>query len=597
MNRPVLLGHVSAGTSRRLELVHVESGAVLAARVSVGDAARFGRTRIAPGQADGGELVVVSPGRWIHTVFAKLPIDVAFVGADGTILRTRRALKPGRAAAVRGSHAIIEGRAGFISRAGLAVGDRVALREAQAPRPARDVTPWRSALDEDGDVRRSAAGPFLDTDAEVDPWDVGSLEAPAAPAAPAAPPSQVRSQRAEPAAVPAPEARPHRRPAPLRGVSLAQVLARQTPIEWFEAVAITEGICAALLHDPPAGGRGVPDADEIAITPEGEIDVLAEGPQDVPSERLARLLHAVSEGARGLPVQLRLLVLQELSPSPACATILEFSTRLGIYERPGRANLIRGVYERFERLPPRQAEIPPAGQPAEAPAPPPPPEAWWRRRVVRGAAAAALAVLLVATATAWLWNAASPPPPGTVDRRGPVARAVSAAGASVTEAAAGSARTVSRWLGLKTIDKPSAVPAVDVIEAPAAEATAPARRRAARKPVPAAPAPGVGREADPLPLSRDTTVYSVVDPEVVPPALVRSRLPSNPPKGMRLDALPEVELVVSSIGEVESVKLVTEQAGVGPAMMLSAIKAWRFRPATRDGEPVRYRLRMRLTNQ
>jgi len=380
-------------------------------------------------------------------------------------------------------------------------------------------------------------------------------------------------------------------------VSLAQVLARQTPIEWFEAVAITERICAALLEDAPAGGRGVPDADEIAITPDGEVAVLIAGPQDAPSARLARLLHAMSEGAQGLPVQLRLLMLQELSPSPACATTLEFSTRLALFERPGRANLIRGVYERFERLPPLEAESGLAGQPSAAPAPPPPPEAWWRRRVVQGAAAAVLAVALIATATAWMWNAASPPPPGTVDRRGPVARAVSAAGASVTEAAAGSARAVSRWLGLKAVDKPSAVPAVDVIEAPAAEATAPARRRAARKPVPAAPAPGVSREADPLPLSRDTTVYSAVDPEVVPPALVRSRLPSNPPKGMRLDALPEVEVVVSSIGEVESVKLVTEQAGVGPAMMLSAIKAWRFRPATRDGEPVRYRLRMRLTNQ
>ena len=115
--------------------------------------------------------------------------------------------------------------------------------------------------------------------------------------------------------------------------------------------------------------------------------------------------------------------------------------------------------------------------------------------------------------------------------------------------------------------------------------------------MPAAPAPGMSREAAPLPEPWDTTVYSNVDSEVVPPALVRLRLPVDPPKGMRSDALPEVEIVVSSSGEVESVKLVTEQAGVGPSMMLSAIKAWRFRPATRDGEPVRYRLRMRLTNQ
>jgi hypothetical protein len=32
-------------------------------------------------------------------------------------------------------------------------------------------------------------------------------------------------------------------------------------------------------------------------------------------------------------------------------------------------------------------------------------------------------------------------------------------------------------------------------------------------------------------------------------------------------------------------------------MMLSAIKNWKFDPATRNGEAVRYRLRMRLTNQ
>jgi outer membrane biosynthesis protein TonB len=34
-----------------------------------------------------------------------------------------------------------------------------------------------------------------------------------------------------------------------------------------------------------------------------------------------------------------------------------------------------------------------------------------------------------------------------------------------------------------------------------------------------------------------------------------------------------------------------------PSMMLSAIKNWKFEPATRNGEAVRYRLRMRLTNQ
>jgi hypothetical protein len=103
--------------------------------------------------------------------------------------------------------------------------------------------------------------------------------------------------------------------------------------------------------------------------------------------------------------------------------------------------------------------------------------------------------------------------------------------------------------------------------------------------------------AAPPPALPDVKIYSGIDAAVVPPSLLRSRLPSEPPPGVRADALPEVEIVVSETGEVESVKLLTPQAGVGPSMMLSAIKTWRFHPASLDGEPVRYRLRMRLTGQ
>ena len=321
---------------------------------------------------------------------------------------------PGRAAVVRGSHAIIEGRAGFIT-CGARQLAMVALREAQAPRPARDVAPWRSALDEDGDVRRPAADAFLDTDAEVDPWDVGSLEAPSASAAP---PSQVRSERAEPAAVQPPQA---------AGAQATGSFPRRFPRATARPPDPRRVVRSRRDHGRDSARRccrtrrpragECPRPTRIAIIPEGEIDLLADGPRDAPSPRLARLLHALSEGAQGLPVQLRLLVLQELSPSPACATTLEFSTKLALYERPGRANLIRGVYQRFQRLPPRDAESRPASQPALAPAPQP--EAWWRRRVVRGAAAAALAILLVFIATAWLWNAASPPPPGPSTVAGP----------------------------------------------------------------------------------------------------------------------------------------------------------------------------------
>jgi outer membrane biosynthesis protein TonB len=55
--------------------------------------------------------------------------------------------------------------------------------------------------------------------------------------------------------------------------------------------------------------------------------------------------------------------------------------------------------------------------------------------------------------------------------------------------------------------------------------------------------------------------------------------------------------VVSATGEVESVKLVSGQTSALSGMQFSAMKAWRFVPATRGGEPVRYRLRIRLSAQ
>jgi len=99
------------------------------------------------------------------------------------------------------------------------------------------------------------------------------------------------------------------------------------------------------------------------------------------------------------------------------------------------------------------------------------------------------------------------------------------------------------------------------------------------------------------PAVADATVFSAADAEVVPPLLVRPHLRTSPRPGVRVEDLPQVELLVSPTGEVESVKLVSPSAGVTSAMMLSAIKTWRFEPAKRVGQPVRYRLLMRLTNQ
>ena len=51
-----------------------------------------------------------------------------------------------------------------------------------------------------------------------------------------------------------------------------------------------------------------------------------------------------------------------------------------------------------------------------------------------------------------------------------------------------------------------------------------------------------------------------------------------------------VEVVVSATGTVESAKFVSTPLNVHESMLLSAVKAWRFRPAMRDGQAIRFRL-------
>jgi hypothetical protein len=216
---------------------------------------------------------------------------------------------------------------------------------------------------------------------------------------------------------------------------------------------------------------------------------------------------------------------------------------------------------------------------------------------VQAPAAALLILVAVGLVAAWLHRSVAPPPAGEADRRGPVARAAATVEESVSQAAVSSLKTVARWLGLAATDRPTALPAVEPAEPPVVSGSGPPRRPAGRTLKPPSAGHGVGARAAASPALPDTTVYSTVDTEVVPAALLRARLPLNSRSGVRPEDLPEVELVVSPTGEVETVKLVTPTAGVLPAMMLSAIKAWRFEPATLDGQPVRYRLRMRLTNQ
>jgi len=71
-----------------------------------------GWPRTACGHAGAEEVLLIAPCRRIHTVGMRFALDVAFIDAQGLVLRSLRGLVPGRLpAGCRGAAAVLERRA------------------------------------------------------------------------------------------------------------------------------------------------------------------------------------------------------------------------------------------------------------------------------------------------------------------------------------------------------------------------------------------------------------------------------------------------------------------------------------------------------
>jgi hypothetical protein len=98
-------------------------------------------------------------------------------------------------------------------------------------------------------------------------------------------------------------------------------------------------------------------------------------------------------------------------------------------------------------------------------------------------------------------------------------------------------------------------------------------------------------------LSVDTSfgIYTSSDKEVHAPVMVRPVLPTSPPTNVPANQLGTLELLVDERGDVEHVRLVSPFNRHQERMIVSSAKAWKFSPATRNGHPVKYRTKVRLT--
>ena len=415
-------------------------------------------------------------------------------------------------------------------------------------------------------------------------------------------------------------------------VTLAQVLDRQASLQWHEALAIVLELGDVLQRSGRLATPGIAELAYVAITPAGAVQVLPGGREGRrPVTDFVHILRVLLPADQ--PVQLRLVLATAGSDAGDFATIEQLSDALRYYERPGRTDIIRGVYARAHDVPPLTHREEPARDMA-----PPPPAPVRRRRLGKWWVAVGGAAAVCAAA---IWLVVELRDDRTTGPDGPVEPSIAAdaweligeLGRVVTDGARSGLTAIRTRIGsepeppaVEEAASPAATPArTDQPTAPALSDASPGTASAAGagESTPLDTATSVAGAAGAPPLDAATSVpardegrsgdaqegggaevassepaeriYSSNDIGVTPPVTVRPQMPVLPPPGVLADALGVVEVIVSDTGVVESVRLLSPPRNLHERMILSAVKAWQFQPAMKDGRAVRFRHLIQIT--
>lgn len=370
---------------------------------------------------------------------------------------------------------------------------------------------------------------------------------------------------------------------------------------WHEVAALVLDAATAVSE---RDSSDLSDLTKITLADDGYVVLPDGGRHEPPAIQLARLLDTL---LRDLPAPdaLRALATRHLAAPPSESSLEAFVSELSRFERPDRAGILSQLAARaaavdrrvdgptaLAQLASRVRENEEAGRAGAAHATTTP------QRRTRRSALTIVAVGVAAGAAAFLaaaYRVAPPAPEGGPDR--PVVARISAGAAELV---------ASARQALQSTPPPEAAPP------PAAPPATPStdRRRAAATPVrPAAPPdlvvsmrsiepPGPAPEpeaATPGAAPADATVYTSADADVAPASLLRPHLPSHPPSTVTPDDVGTLELTVTETGSVAHVKLTSPSGRYQERMLVAAAKSWRFQPATKDGRPVRFLARVRIT--
>ncbi len=416
-------------------------------------------------------------------------------------------------------------------------------------------------------------------------------------------------------------------------ISLADLRARSVQPVWQEAVAVIQ----ELIQTVSATSSPLPDLEHIALIPNGDVVALPGSPTaSDPVRHAAQMLDVLVDGI-ATPPELEQFLQRNLTTPPQLDSLAEFSRQLAFFERPGRRADVERLVGRAaaaEQITRADEELKRLMEKANE-ADDKPKEILKEQRSVRKLPTAVLAMALLVGALAlaafwWRGRAAQTAQQAAADPAAAGAQTdpQSAPGTNGqgggTDAKGGQTPKPEPSLLERTtaavrsavgalVGSGSSSPAPAAAQAP--PPTAPekarqhARRPAAGGKIAAAPlaADNAGdtkpaTSVELLPMTdatavseADANVYTSTDATVIPPVMVRPVLPKEPPPGVPLHQIGTIDVWVDENGDVEQVRLMSPANRYQERMLVSAAKMWKFRPAFKDGHPVRYRTRVRLT--
>jgi hypothetical protein len=370
----------------------------------------------------------------------------------------------------------------------------------------------------------------------------------------------------------------------MTSVSLGDVLSRGVALRWPEAVAIIGELCTVLTRD---GGPDapIPDPMHILLTPDGAVTIRSDGRGSAQRTTPGRLLHALLASSDA-PSPLRLFVSTAIS-SDRYESVGAFGEALAYYEVPGRGPLIQAACQRSGS----GALVPAAATPLPVPELPAdvPPVTPGRPGVPTWAIAAGAAVLGAVAVAVWLLAVGPSPSRDAATGGGETAEADVTRAEKSSNAAPGGAG--------KGGSSDAAQPSVADDARGRSSADGGPRVRLTDKggyfPNASAAPNDAGTSTTALLDGEEPageTIYSSASSEVQPPVPI-SPLPVTG-RDPNLESTATIELVVDEQGNVARVRLISQPTRMQPMMLLSAAKAWTFRPALREGRPVKYRLRV-----